>query len=134
MTAPVGAQRDWVAAAALCLAFAVGAAITYLDCYSTLTNRVGTVPANFGANPFILVLCAACGLIAAGMCWATSGGQTNAFNKVLTLIAPDPWRGATVGLSMLVLIRSKIANLGDNNLGLDDAYDLARDLAAARHT
>ncbi len=129
MSAAAGGDADWPADAAMCLAFAVGAAVTYLDCYSTLTNRVGRVPGSFVANPFILALCAACGLIAAGVCWATSGGQTNAFSKVLTLTAPDPWRGATVGLSVLVLIRSKIANFGEKNLGFDYAYDLARDLA-----
>jgi hypothetical protein len=114
---------------AMCLAFTVGATVTYLDCYSTLANRVGRVAGSFVANPAILALCAACGLIAASVCWATSGEQANAVSRVLTLTAPDPWRGVAVGLSVLVLIRSKIANLGEKNLGLDYAYDLARDLA-----
>jgi hypothetical protein len=111
------------------LAFLVGGVTTYFDCYSTLTARIMRVPSTFATNRWIIFLAVICGDIAALACWLTAGAKDSAIATILTLKADDPWRGAVVGASVLILIRSKLLNIKDSPAGGDYIYTLGRDIA-----
>lgn len=117
----------WILSASLALV--VGAIITYLDCYATLTNRVGRVPGAFVKNPLVIGLALLCGVIAAIACYISDVCPKSIVGNVLALNAPDPVRGLVVGASVLILIRSKLLNIKDSPFGGDYIYQLGRDIA-----
>jgi len=117
------------ASLAIAFAFLVGALTTYFDCYSTLASRIGRVPGTFGSNPLVIGLAVLCGALAAGACWLSGRDRSGVINTVLSLQAPDPWRGVVVGASVLVLIRSKLFNVQDSPFGGDYLYQLGRETA-----
>lgn len=110
-----------LAIAADALAFAVGGLTTYFDYYDKFTQAVGRLPIAFRANPIVLAVSVGCGAIAAALCAITANPE-NVFSTVLTLKAPDPWRGAVVGASVLILLRSKFLNIQDSPFGGDRLY------------
>ena len=117
--------------------FAAAAAIAW-DCKTVLAQATGRVPGFMIVHPGVLLLCAVCGTIAGVAYNFIDPSGTDAISSALTLKVANPFlRGVTVGLTILVLLRSKLFNAGNSGFGGDAVYTFFRDIAvvsvSARH-
>jgi hypothetical protein len=112
------------------LAFLGAAAATAWDCYTTLAQRIARVPGFIVAHFGVLVLCVICGLIAALAFAYTDPKGGDVVSTALTLKIEAPvWRGLAVGATVLVLLRSRLFNMGNTGFGGEAVFTLFRDLA-----
>lgn len=104
------------------------AVITVLyDCHVAVQERLKRVPMLIFRVPAALALSAACGITAAvAFCFTDNNGDT-LIDSVLGLKQPNAiFRGAIVGLTVLVLIRSKISSFKGAEIGGELIYNSCR--------
>jgi H+/Cl- antiporter ClcA len=109
------------------LAFLCAVAAILVDCHVALTQRLKRVPIAVLKTPEAWVLCIVCGVVA-GIAYHFTSNQGNTFlDAVLGLDQKNPvLRGACVGLTVLVLIRSKVFALKGADVGGEYFYDWGR--------
>jgi hypothetical protein len=117
------------------LSLAVGALLALLfavftvlyDCHVAVQERLKRVPMLIFQVPPALVLSIACGLTAAIAFFFTDGKGDTLIDSVLGLKQPNPiLRGILVGLTVLVLIRSKISSFKGAEIGGELVYNSGR--------
>ena len=114
----------------LILAFVGAAAATAWDCYTTLAQRIARVPGFIVVHLGVLMLCLVCGIVAAVAFTYTDPRGDDVVGTALTLKAQSPiLRGLAVGTTVLVLLRSKLFNMGNTGFGGEAAFTFFRDLA-----
>lgn len=123
---------DWVAAhlpaiAGTALAFTCAVLAIFVDCHVTLAQRTKRVPIPIVRISTAWVLSVACG-IAAGVAYHfTSDNGTTFLDSILALKQQDPvLRGVIVGMTVLVLIRSKVFSLKGADVGGEYIYNAGR--------
>jgi hypothetical protein len=116
---------QFILGAVLALLLAV---ITVLyDCHIAVQERLKRVPLMIFKVPAALALSLACGLTAAIAFTFTDGKGTTLIDSVLGLKQPNSvLRGAIVGLTVLVLIRSKISSFKGAEIGGELIYNSGR--------
>ncbi len=113
------------AGAFLALLFAVFTVL--YDCHVAVQERLKRVPMLIFRVPPALVLSVACGLTAAIAFFFTDGKGDTLIDSVLGLKQPNPiLRGMLVGLTVLVLIRSKISSFKGAEIGGELVYNSGR--------
>lgn len=112
------------------LAFVGAAAATAWDCHTTLAQRIARVPGFIMVHLGVLLLCLVCGIIAAVAFSYTDPAGGDVISTALTLKVQSPvLRGLAVGTTVLVLLRSKLFNMGNTGFGGEAAFTFFRDLA-----
>jgi hypothetical protein len=115
--------------------FIIGAALAFLlavvtvlyDCNLAVKDKLKRVPMLIFRVPQAIALSLLCGLTAAVAFSFTNGKGDTLIDSVLGLKQPDAiLRGAIVGLTVLVLIRSKISSFRGAELGGELAYNSGR--------
>jgi hypothetical protein len=91
----------------------LAAAITVLyDCHVSIQDRLKRVPLPIYRAPEAVVLAPSCGAIAAIAFQFTDGKGDTLIDSILGLKQSNPYlRGLCVGLTVLVLIRSKLSSI-----------------------
>src|SRR5215467_1174145 len=111
------------------LALILAVATVLYDCHVAVQERLKRVPMLIFQVPAALFLSLACGLTAAIAFSFTTGKGDNLIDSVLGLQQPNPLiRGAIVGLTVLVLIRSKISSFKGAEIGGELLYNSGRTL------
>ena len=100
------------------VAFLAGVTATFLDIYSTLSKSLPRVPRGILVHQGVLGLSALCGLVAlTAFLWTRLDGG-GVIGTVIALRQTNPvLRGLAVGITVLVIIRSKLFNLQDAGFG-----------------
>jgi len=112
------------------LAFLTAATVVFFDLYTNLAKSISRVPGAIVTHPAILGLCALCGSIAAFAYGFTDPAGGDAVSTAITLQVQNPWRrGLVVGATVLVLLRSKLFNIQDTEIGGELVYTRLRSLA-----
>jgi hypothetical protein len=121
---------DWPMLGGILLAFVGAAAATAWDCYTTLAQRIARVPGFIVVHFGVLALCLICGVIAGLAFTYTDPKGGDVISTALTLKIDTPvWRGLAVGATVLVLLRSRLFNMGNTGFGGEAVFTLFRDLA-----
>jgi hypothetical protein len=116
---------QYIAGSLLALAFA--AATVLYDCHVSIQERLKRVPMPIYSNPQAIALALICGSVAAIAFIFTTGKGDSFLDSVLSLKQPNPYlRGLSVGLTVLVLIRSKICSIKGAEIGGELAYNTGR--------
>jgi hypothetical protein len=104
------------------------AAITVLyDCHVSIQDRLKRVPIPIYREPPALAFALACGLVAAIAFLFTDGKGDSLVDSVLGLKQTDPLlRGLCVGLTVLVLMRSKLSSIQGAEIGGELIYNSGR--------
>ena len=104
------------------------AAITVLyDCHVSVQDRLKRVPIEIYREPPALALAFTCGLVAAIAFFFTDGKGDSLVDSVLGLKQANPLlRGLCVGLTVLVLIRSKLSSIQGAEIGGELLYNSGR--------
>jgi len=112
--------------AALALLFA---AFTVLyDCHVSIQDILKRVPLPIYRERPAIAVALACGLVAAVAFFFTNGRGDSLVDSVLSLKQTNPYlRGLSVGLMVLVLIRSKLSNFEGAAIGGEWAYNKGRE-------
>jgi len=120
---------------AAALAFVTAAAVVALDCW-----RQNSAEFSYSTHPVLLdavglAFCSACGFIAVSAFLYIESNHSSWIAKLIPISADSPFAGAlVVGVSVMVIIRSKIFQLGKDSgdFGLEFLYQLAREGVLAR--
>ncbi len=106
----------------------VFAAVTVLyDCHVSIQDRLKRVPMPIYTTPQAMFLALLCGIVAAVAFTFTTGRGDTLVDSILGLQQPNPYvRGLCVGLTVLVLIRSKISSIKGAEIGGELAYNAGR--------
>lgn len=104
------------------------AAITVLyDCHVSIQERLKRVPMPVYSTPQAIILALVCGAIAAFAFNFTTDNGKGVIDSVLGLQQSNPYlRGLCVGLTVLVLIRSKLSSIKGAEIGGELAYNAGR--------
>ena len=109
------------------LAFLFAAVTVLYDCHITIQSRLRRVPMPVYREPPALALACVCGVAAAAAFSFTDGSGTSLVDSVLGLRQGNPLlRGLCVGLTVLVLIRSKLSSFKGAEIGGELAYNSGR--------
>lgn len=109
------------------LAFFLAVVTVLYDCHVAVQDRLKRVPMLIFRVPSALALSTACGLTAAIAFSFTDGKGKTLVDSVLGLQQPNTiLRGAFVGLTVLVLIRSKISSFKGAEIGGELVYNSGR--------
>jgi len=109
------------------LAFSCAVVSILVDCHVTLAQRLKRVPISVARTREAWLLSSACGLVALIAYRFTSNQGTTFLDTVLGLQQRNPiLRGAVVGLTILVLIRSKVLSLKGADVGGEFFYGWGR--------
>jgi hypothetical protein len=109
------------------LALAAAAGTVLYDCHVSIQDRLKRVPLPIYSTPQAIVLALACGAVAAIAFSFTNGKGDTLIDSVLGLKQSNPYlRGLCVGLTVLVLIRSKISSIKGAEIGGELAYNAGR--------
>jgi len=109
------------------LALLLAAATVLYDCHVAVQERLKRVPLIMFRVPAALALSAACGLTAVIAFSLTDGKGDTLIDSVLGLKQPNSiLRGAIVGLTVLVLVRSKISSFKGAEIGGELVYNSGR--------
>ena len=109
------------------LALVLAVATVLYDCHVAVRDRLKRVPLIIFKVPAALALSAACGLTAIIAFCFTDGKGDTLVDSVLGLQQPNAvLRGAIVGLTVLVLIRSKISSFKGAEIGGELIYNSCR--------
>jgi len=88
-----------------------GATVLY-DCHVSIQDRLKRVPMPIYTTPQAMGLALLCGIVAAIAFFFTDGKGDTLVDSVLGLKQPNPYlRGLSVGLTVLLLIRSKLSRV-----------------------
>jgi hypothetical protein len=104
------------------------ATITVLyDCHVSIQDRLKRVPMPIYRVPSALLLAFACGVVAATAFCFTDGKGQSLIDSVLGLKQANPLlRGLSVGLTVLVLLRSKLSSIQGAEVGGELIYNSGR--------
>lgn len=104
------------------------ASITVLyDCHVGLQDRLKRVPMPIYSVPQAVLFALACGVVAAVAYRFTDGRGNTIVDSVLGLKQANPYlRGLCVGLTVLVLIRSKLSSFKGAEIGGELVYNSGR--------
>ncbi len=120
-------MTDWqyLAGAGLALLFA---AITVLyDCHVSIQDRLKRVPMPVYRMRTALIFALACGLVAAVAFFFTDAKGDSLIDSLLGLKQSNPLlRGLCVGLTVLILIRSKLSSIQGAEIGGELVYNSGR--------
>jgi hypothetical protein len=109
------------------LALAAAAGTVLYDCHVSIQDRLKRVPLPIYSTPQAIILAVACGAVAAIAFSFTDGKGDTLIDSVLGLKQPNPYlRGLCVGLTVLVLIRSKLSSIKGAEIGGELAYNSGR--------
>jgi hypothetical protein len=115
--------------------YVIGALIAFLsagvtvlyDCHVSIQDRLKRVPMPIYKTPEAVCLASVCGIVAAVAYRFTNGAGTSLVDSVLSLKQTDPYlRGLCVGLTVLVLIRSKLFSVKGAEVGGELVYNFGR--------
>jgi hypothetical protein len=119
------AHAPYIVGALLALSFA-GVTVLY-DCHVSIQDRLKRVPMPIYSTPQAICLALLCGTVAAVAFTFTSDKGDSLVDSVLGLKQSNPYlRGLSVGLTVLVLIRSKISSVKGAEIGGELAYNSGR--------
>ena len=97
------------------------------DCHVSIQSRLKRVPRLILGEPSALVFALVCGLIAGFAFQFTDGKGDTLVDSVLGLKQANPLlRGISVGLTVLVLIRSKLSSIKGAEIGGELLYNSGR--------
>src|SRR5271166_1276382 len=109
------------------LAFLLAGITVLYDCHVSLQDRLKRVPMPIYRIPQAILLAVVCGGIAAVAFQFTDGTGHSVIDNVLGLSQQNPYlRGVCVGLTVLVLIRSKLSSVKGAEIGGELAYNGGR--------
>jgi hypothetical protein len=109
------------------LAFLLAGITVLYDCHVSLQDRLKRVPMPIYRTPEAILLAGVCGAIAAIAFHFTDGTGHSVIDNVLGFAQPNPYlRGVYVGLTVLVLIRSKLSSIKGAEIGGELAYNGGR--------
>ena len=109
------------------LAFLFAGITVLYDCHVSIQDRLKRVPMPIFSAPQAIFLAACCGIVAVVAFAFTDGKGDTLVDSVLGLKQPNPYlRGLSVGLTVLVLIRSKISNIKGAEIGGELIYNTGR--------
>lgn len=114
------------------IAFAVAALVVYFDCYQALRKTQWRAPSQYYLDAGVLLLCAACGVLAAVAFWWAGGPGASAAEKswLETLLGGRVEnayvRGFYTGGAVLALVRSKVCEFRNSDIGLELFYGEGR--------
>ena len=109
------------------LAFVLAVIAVLYDCHVAIKQRLKRVPMLIYRVLPALLLSGGCGLMAAIAFCFTDGKGDTLVDSVLGLRQPNPiLRGVFVGLTVLVLIRSRISNIKGAEIGGELVYNSGR--------
>ena len=109
------------------IATAAAAGTVLYDCHVSIQDRLKRVPMPIYSAPQAIVLALACGAVAAVAFNFTTGKGDTLIDSVLALKQSNPYlRGLCVGLTVLVLIRSKLSSIKGAEIGGELAYNSGR--------
>jgi hypothetical protein len=109
------------------LALVLAVATVLYDCHVAVRDRLKRVPLIIFKVPAALALSVACGLTAIIAFCFTDGKGDTLVDSVLGMRQPNAvLRGAIVGLTVLVLIRSKISSFKGAEIGGELIYNSCR--------
>lgn len=109
------------------LALLVASITVLYDCHVSLQDRLKRVPMPIYSVSQAVLFALACGVIAAIAYHYTDGDGKSVIDSVLGLKQKDPYvRGLCVGLTVLVLIRSKLSNIKGAEIGGELVYNTGR--------
>lgn len=108
-------------------ATAAAAGTVLYDCHVSIQDRLKRVPMPIYSASQAIVLALACGAVAAVAFNFTTGRGDTLIDSVLGLKQSNPYlRGLCVGLTVLVLIRSKLSSIKGAEIGGELAYNSGR--------
>jgi hypothetical protein len=104
------------------------ASVTVLyDCHVSIQDRLKRVPMPIYAAPQAILFALACGVVAAVAFRFTDDHGDTLVDSVLGLKQINPYlRGISVGLTVLVLIRSKLSSIKGAEVGGELVYNAGR--------
>ncbi len=104
------------------------ASVTVLyDCHVSIQDRLKRVPMPIYTSPQAITFALACGVVAAVAFEFTDGRGDSLVDSVLGLRQANPYlRGLSVGLTVLVLIRSKLSSIKGAEIGGELVYNAGR--------
>lgn len=113
------------------LAFVFAVLAIYVDCYQAIRKNIWCVPRQFWRSKSLLILAAICGGIAALAFWVASqsvGSQDAGWLDTIlgSKIANVYLRGIYTGLAVLALIRAKLVQIKDIDVGPEFFYNEGR--------
>ncbi len=114
-------------------AFSFAALTVFYDCHLALKTYLKRVPISIFRSKEACAVSFCAGLIALTAFRFTNGKGDSAIDAILTLKQPqDILRGICVGLTVLVLIRSKLTTVRGSELGGELLYSAARSWVVER--
>ena len=109
------------------LAFLLAGLTVLYDCHVSIQDRLKRVPMPIYKTPQAILLAMVCGDFAAVAFQFTDGTGHSLIDTVLGLREPNTYlRGLYVGLTVLVLIRSKLSSIKGAEVGGELAYNGGR--------
>jgi hypothetical protein len=109
------------------LALAAASGTVLYDCHVSIQERLKRVPLPIYSTPQAIVLALACGAVAGIAFSFTTGKGDSLIDSVLGLKQSNEYlRGLCVGLTVLVLIRSKLSSIKGAEIGGELAYNSGR--------
>jgi hypothetical protein len=111
------------------------ASVTVLyDCHVSIQDRLKRVPMPIYASPQALAFALACGIVAVVAFEFTDGSGNTLMDSTLGLKQTNSYlRGLSVGLTVLVLIRSKLSSIKGAEVGGELFYNEGRLWVMASH-
>ena len=109
------------------LAWTTAGVTVLYDCHVSIQDRLKRVPIPIFRAPQALTFAFVCGVVAAIAFLFTDGKGDTIVDSVLGLKQPNPFlRGLIVGLTVLVLIRSKLSSVRGAEIGGELIYNTGR--------
>jgi hypothetical protein len=104
------------------------ASVTVLyDCHVSIQDRLKRVPMPIYGSPQAITFALACGVVAAVAFQFTDGRGDTLIDSILGLRQANAYlRGLSVGLTVLVLIRSKLSSIKGAEIGGELVYNTGR--------
>jgi len=97
------------------------------DCHVSIQDRLKRVPMPIYSAPQAILFAVACGLVAAVAFRFTDDRGDTLVDSILGLKQTNPYlRGVSVGLTVLVLIRSKLSSIKGAEVGGELVYNAGR--------
>lgn len=109
------------------LALLLASATVLYDCHVSIQERLKRVPMPIYTSPLAIAFALTCGLVALVAFEFTDGRGDTLIDSVLGLRQANPYlRGLCVGLTILVLIRSKLSSIKGAEIGGELVYNGGR--------
>jgi hypothetical protein len=113
------------------IAFLFAVLTIYLDCYQAVRKTIWRVPRQFWTSPGLPALAIFCGIVSGSAFWYASqgpgAGDAGWLDTVLGSKIDNPYvRAMYTGLAVLALLRSKLLQVRDTDVGLEFFYGEGR--------